>query len=47
MVHPHLRPDLGWSPSGEYIIAGCTDNTACVFASADGTSCVTHVFFGR
>lgn len=28
--------DLAWSPTGEYIIAGSTDNTARVFASADG-----------
>lgn len=30
--------DLAWSPSGEYIIAASTDNTARVFASADGMS---------
>jgi chromatin assembly factor 1 subunit B len=29
--------DLAWSPMGEYIIAGSTDNTARVFASVDGT----------
>lgn len=29
--------DLAWSPTGEYIIAGSTDNTARVFASVDGT----------
>lgn len=29
--------DLAWSPTGEYIIAGSTDNTARVFAAADGT----------
>ncbi len=28
--------DLAWSPTGEYIIAGSTDNTARVFAAADG-----------
>ncbi|KAF8625088.1 hypothetical protein AX15_005567 [Amanita polypyramis BW_CC] len=34
--------DLAWSPNGEYIIAGSTDNTARVFASADG-KCVCEV----
>lgn len=29
--------DLAWSPTGEYIIAGSTDNTARVFHTADGT----------
>ena len=28
--------DLAWSPSGEYIVAGSTDNTARIFATADG-----------
>lgn len=28
--------DLAWSPSGEYIIAGSTDNAARVFQAADG-----------
>lgn len=28
--------DLAWSPTGEYIIAGSTDNTARIFASVDG-----------
>lgn len=28
--------DLAWSPSGEYILAGSTDNAARVFAAADG-----------
>lgn len=28
--------DLAWSPTGEYIIAGSTDNTARVFAVNDG-----------
>lgn len=28
--------DLAWSPTGEYIIAGSTDNTARIFATADG-----------
>ncbi len=35
--------DLAWSPTGEYIIAGSTDNTARVFVSADGTSHATIV----
>ena len=29
--------DLAWSPTGEHIIAGSTDNTARVFQAADGT----------
>ncbi|EJD01898.1 WD40 repeat-like protein [Fomitiporia mediterranea MF3/22] len=28
--------DLAWSPTGEYIIAGSTDNTARIFNSVDG-----------
>ena len=28
--------DLAWSPSGEYLIAGSTDNCARVFAASDG-----------
>lgn len=28
--------DLAWSPSGEYIIAGSTDNVARVFSTIDG-----------
>ena len=28
--------DLAWSPTGEYIIAGSTDNAARVFAVVDG-----------
>ena len=28
--------DLAWSPTGEHIIAGSTDNTARVFTSAEG-----------
>lgn len=28
--------DLAWSPSGEYILAGSTDNCARVFTAADG-----------
>lgn len=34
--------DLAWSPTGEYIIAGSTDNTARVFSAADG-SCVREI----
>jgi chromatin assembly factor 1 subunit B len=29
--------DLAWSPTGEYIIAGSTDNCARVYAASDGT----------
>ncbi|KAJ7092863.1 chromatin assembly complex protein [Mycena belliarum] len=28
--------DLAWSPTGEFLLAGSTDNTARVFAAADG-----------
>ncbi|PFH48940.1 hypothetical protein AMATHDRAFT_49126 [Amanita thiersii Skay4041] len=34
--------DLAWSPTGEYIIAGSTDNTARVFAAVDG-KCVCEI----
>ncbi|KAF8909695.1 WD40-repeat-containing domain protein [Gymnopilus junonius] len=34
--------DLAWSPTGEYIIAGSTDNTARIFAAADG-KCVYEI----
>lgn len=34
--------DLAWSPTGEYIIAGSTDNTARVFHTADG-KCVHEI----
>ncbi|KAF6745968.1 chromatin assembly complex protein [Ephemerocybe angulata] len=34
--------DLAWSPTGEYIIAGSTDNTARVFAAIDG-KCVWEI----
>ncbi|EKM78315.1 hypothetical protein AGABI1DRAFT_107530 [Agaricus bisporus var. burnettii JB137-S8] len=34
--------DLAWSPTGEYIIAGSTDNTARIFASVDG-KCVCEI----
>ncbi|KAF8810259.1 hypothetical protein BYT27DRAFT_7161899 [Phlegmacium glaucopus] len=34
--------DLAWSPTGEYIIAGSTDNAARVFASIDG-KCVYEI----
>ena len=34
--------DLAWSPTGEYIIAGSTDNTARVFAAVDG-KCVHEI----
>lgn len=29
--------DLAWSPTGEYIIAGSTDNCARIFSATDGT----------
>ena len=29
--------DLAWSPSGEYILAGSTDNCARVFTAVDGS----------
>lgn len=28
--------DLAWSPTGEYILTGSTDNTARVFSVTDG-----------
>lgn len=28
--------DVAWSPTGEYIIAGSTDNAARIFQSSDG-----------
>jgi chromatin assembly factor 1 subunit B len=28
--------DLAWSPTGEYILAGSTDNCARVFSADDG-----------
>ncbi|KAF9238075.1 WD40-repeat-containing domain protein [Melanogaster broomeanus] len=34
--------DLAWSPSGEYILAGSTDNCARVFTSMDG-KCVHEI----
>lgn len=34
--------DLAWSPTGEYIIAGSTDNTARIFTVADG-NCVQEI----
>ncbi|KAH8102051.1 WD40 repeat-like protein [Cristinia sonorae] len=34
--------DLAWSPTGEYIIAGSTDNCARIFTSADG-KCVHEI----
>ncbi|KAF9515952.1 hypothetical protein BS47DRAFT_1341543 [Hydnum rufescens UP504] len=34
--------DLAWSPNGEWIIAGSTDNTARIFNAADGT-CVREI----
>ncbi|EIM87242.1 WD40 repeat-like protein [Stereum hirsutum FP-91666 SS1] len=34
--------DLAWSPSGEYIISGSTDNVARVFSTIDG-KCVNEI----
>ncbi|KZP17324.1 WD40 repeat-like protein [Athelia psychrophila] len=34
--------DLAWSPTGEYLIAGSTDNCARVFAASDG-KCVHEI----
>ncbi|KAF8503052.1 WD40 repeat-like protein [Hysterangium stoloniferum] len=34
--------DLAWSPTGEYVIAGSTDNAARIFSVADGT-CVREL----
>ncbi|KAF7309320.1 WD-REPEATS-REGION domain-containing protein [Mycena indigotica] len=34
--------DLAWSPTGEYLLTGSTDNTARVFAAADG-KCVHEI----
>ncbi|KAJ4490335.1 WD40 repeat-like protein [Lentinula aciculospora] len=34
--------DLAWSPTGEYIIAGSTDNAARVFQAADG-KCIHEI----
>ncbi|THH19341.1 hypothetical protein EW146_g1812 [Bondarzewia mesenterica] len=34
--------DLAWSPSGEYIIAGSTDNAARIFSAADG-KCIHEI----
>lgn len=32
--------DLAWSPSGEYIISGSTDNVARVFSTIDGSTSI-------
>lgn len=34
--------DLAWSPTGEYLIAGSTDNCARIFTSSEGLSCFIH-----
>ncbi len=32
--------DLAWSPTGEFLIAGSTDNTARIFSANDGVFCL-------
>ena len=39
--------DLAWSPTGEYIVAGSTDNTARVFAAADGAPLFMFKIFSK
>lgn len=34
--------DLAWSPNGEYILAGSTDNCARVFTAADGEPAIQY-----
>ncbi|KAA1474538.1 WD40 repeat-like protein [Dentipellis sp. KUC8613] len=34
--------DLAWSPTGEYLIAGSTDNAARIFSASDG-KCVSEI----
>lgn len=36
--------DLAWSPSGEYVIAGSTDNCARVFTVIDGSVALLSAF---
>jgi chromatin assembly factor 1 subunit B len=38
--------DLAWSPSGEYIITGSTDNCARIFSAADGKCFMSMPEFG-
>jgi WD40 repeat protein len=38
--------DLAWSPSGEYIITGSTDNCARIFSAADGKCFTSMPGFG-
>ena len=35
--------DLAWSPTGEYIISGSTDNVARIFLASEGN----HISLGR
>ena len=35
--------DLAWSPTGEYIIAGSTDNVSRIFAAVDGNSSLCNM----
>ena len=36
--------DLAWSPTGEYIIAGSTDNCARIFTANEGTGIAPVAF---
>lgn len=36
--------DLAWSPTGEYIIAGSTDNCARIFTANEGTAIAPVAF---
>ena len=38
--------DLAWSPTGEYIIAGSTDNVARIFAAVDGNDLLCNLDMG-
>ena len=35
--------DLAWSPTGEYIIAGSTDNCARIFTASEGVRRVRRI----
>lgn len=38
--------DLAWSPTGEYLISGSTDNVARVYSTSDGMASPTSTFLG-